>query len=436
MIWSTNYWWLISTDNLSNLDSQKNFSSSSYSLSLKVKNLATILPKRCYSTNSIHQALCDVDSIDNNESIKFASLEDACKQIKYKFIGVSGVYKLTSKNNSSRFYIGSSSNLARRMEEYNKLTKGLRNPHSASELEISKNSALDWSLEFIYFTTPQTSLVFEQYAILKFKPTINSNYNVTPRVNPQWGNLPSDPQGRRSPREDNAILTVEKLLSLFSKDSVGYSRLAVFLKTLKTANSLTFDSDDLDSKYYCFLIFVYDVNLPSKDPIVYSSINRAMQGLQISYSSLLSYINNKYLYKSSIILSFEPLSVENFSEYAEKPTGDNQLRKHIVVFNQDNEVIIEFKSGREMANYFKIDGKVARAAIAQGEYQDFLLISREVSYRKAIYVFDSNSHKLLAELKSVTKAMKYAKVNFYTLKSLIESGNSHDGKIYSYKDKL
>lgn len=424
MIWSNNYWWLISTDNLSNLDSQKNFSSSSYNLSLKVKKLATILPKRCYSTNSIHQALCDVDSIDNNESIKFDSLEDACEQIKYKFLGVSGVYKLTSKNNSSRFYIGSSSNLARRMEEYNKLTKGLRNPHSASELEISQNSALDWSLEFIYITTPQTSLVFEQYAILKFKPTINSNYNVTPRVNPQRGNL------------DNAILTVEKLLSLFSKDSVGYRRLAIFLKTLKTANSLTFDSEDLDSKYYCFLIFAYDVNSPNKDPIVYSSINRAMQGLQISYSSLLSYINNKYLYKSSIILSFEPLSVENFSEYTEKPTGDNQLRKYIVVYNQDNEVIIEFKSGREMAKYFKIDGKVARAAIAQGEYQDFLLISREVSNRKTIYVFDNNSHELLAELKSVTKAMKYAKVNFYTLKSLIESGNSHDGKIYSYKDKL
>jgi hypothetical protein len=32
--------------------------------------------------------------------------------------------------------------------------------------------------------------------------------------------------------------------------------------------------------------------------------------------------------------------------------------------------------------------------------------------------------------------MKYAKVNYYTLKSLIDNGNSYDGKIYSYKDKL
>lgn len=428
MIWPTNYWWLISTDNLSNLDSPNNFSSSSYNLSLQVQNLATITSKRSYSTNSTNGAtdLCEVDNIDNNQSIKFDSLQQACEEIKFKYLGVSGVYKLTSKNNSSRFYIGSSNNLARRMEEYNKLTKELRNPHSSSELEISKTSALDWILEFIYITTPQTSLVFEQYAIIKFKPTINSNYKVIPRVNPQWGNL------------DNAINTVEKLLSLFSNDSEVYNRLAVFLKILKTANSITYRSEDLDSKYYCFLIFAYDINSASadKDPIVYSSINKALKGLQISHSTLLNYISNKYLYKSSIILSFEPLLVENFSEYQEKPAGDNQLRKLIVVYNRDNEVIMEFKSGREMANYFKIDGKVARAAIAQGEYQDFLLIFREVSNRKTIYVFDNNSHELIAELKSVTKALKYAKVNYYTLKSLIENGNSYNGKIYSYKDKL
>ena len=34
------------------------------------------------------------------------------------------------------------------------------------------------------------------------------------------------------------------------------------------------------------------------------------------------------------------------------------------------------------------------------------------------------------------EALKYAKINYYTLKSLIENGNSFKGKIYSYKDKL
>ena len=42
--------------------------------------------------------------------------------------------------------------------------------------------------------------------------------------------------------------------------------------------------------------------------------------------------------------------------------------------------------GREMARYFNIDGKVARAAIAKGEFQDFLLIVKEISFRHRVYV--------------------------------------------------
>jgi hypothetical protein len=102
-----------------------------------------MMPKRYYSTSSVDKVLSEVGNIDNNESIKFNSLEQACEQIKFKYLGISGVYKLTFINDPYRFYIGSSNNLGRRMEEYNKLTKGLRNPHSASELEISKTSALD-----------------------------------------------------------------------------------------------------------------------------------------------------------------------------------------------------------------------------------------------------------------------------------------------------
>ena len=71
-----------------------------------------------------------------------------------------------------------------------------------------------------------------------------------------------------------------------------------------------------------------------------------------------------------------------------------------------------------MAIFFQIDGKVARAAIAEGEYQDFLLLSKEVSNLKLIYVFNSNTQELRggASDDSVNKAMKHAKVNFYTKK--------------------
>lgn len=389
----------------------------------KVRNLGRI-SHRLYSTHST--GFNNNDEFNNNkESIKFDSLEYACEQIKYKYIGISGVYKLTNKKDTTRFYIGSSNNLARRMEEYNKLTKGLSNPRSSSELEISKTPALEWALEIIYITRPELSLVYEQYAIINLKPTINGNFSVIPRVNPQWGN-----------NLDYAISIINKFLSLFPEDSKGYKRFVIFLKTFMTANNLKYEIEDLDSKYCCFLVFVYEKNLSNKNPIVYSSINRAMKGLQISYSTLFEYINNKYIYKSNLILSFEPLLPDSFLEYQDKPESNNLLRKNIIVINQDNEPLFEFKSAREMARFFRVDGKVARAAIAKGEYQDFLLISKAVSFRKVIYVFDSNTHELIKKLNSITEAMKFAKVNFYTLKNLINSGKAYDGKIYSYLDKI
>lgn len=39
--------------------------------------------------------------------------------MKFKYLEVSGVYKLINKKYPSLFYKGSSNNLARRMEEYN-----------------------------------------------------------------------------------------------------------------------------------------------------------------------------------------------------------------------------------------------------------------------------------------------------------------------------
>lgn len=51
--------------------------------------------KREYSTYSSNSF--NLDGIDNNESIKFDSFKQACEEIKFKYIGVSGVYKLTNK---------------------------------------------------------------------------------------------------------------------------------------------------------------------------------------------------------------------------------------------------------------------------------------------------------------------------------------------------
>jgi hypothetical protein len=128
------------------LDSQKTqtnyFKPSAYNLSQLIQNKGT--SRRFYSSSTsttFEPETTDFDNLDNNGAIKFDSLEQGYEEIKFKYLGVSGVYRLTSKIDSSRFYIGSSKNLARRIGEYYKLTKGLINPRSSSELEISKTSA-------------------------------------------------------------------------------------------------------------------------------------------------------------------------------------------------------------------------------------------------------------------------------------------------------
>jgi hypothetical protein len=60
-------------------------------LSPKIQRLS--LSKRFYSTGSVDKNLFNIDNPDINESIKFDSLEQGCEQIKFKYLGVSGVYK-------------------------------------------------------------------------------------------------------------------------------------------------------------------------------------------------------------------------------------------------------------------------------------------------------------------------------------------------------
>lgn len=89
-----------------------------------------------------------------------------------------------------------------------------------------------------------------------------------------------------------------------------------------------------------------------------------------------------------------------------------------------------------MARHFKMDGKKVRIFISNGVYLDFSLITKPVSFRTKVFVFDSKTSSLITELKSITAAINYAKVNFYTMKMLLESNKPHNGKIFSYSKDL
>lgn len=386
----------------------------------------------------------------------FENLETGYEEIKFSLLGVAGIYRLTNKRNPQRFYIGSTVNLSRRILEYLNLTKGIRTPKSSSELEFSNFSAWDWKLEILKLTTPQLALVLEQYALIRFNPTINKNLKVVPRVNKQWGNL------------DNAIEKIKIILTLFDKDSFGYTRFQVFLKTYLSCNELfnyptlngktrlsseisesTF-SDSIDDKYYSNLVFVYVKNVltqhqekgagkePYNNPVVYSSINKAIKALSVTYETIMNCVINQYLLKNTLCLSFEPITSDIINNYRNKPISDNLLRKHILLFNTESidTPVFEFKSGRDMAKYFKIDGKKARAAIKLGTYQDFTIVSKDIPYRKEIYVLDKDTLTLITKFNNQTDAQKYAKINFYKLKTLLESNEPYNGQIFSYNYPL
>lgn len=295
----------------------------------------------------------------------------------------------------------------------------------------------------------QLALVLEQYALIRFKPTINKNLKIVPRVNQQWGSL------------DNAIEKIKVILSLYDKDSFGYTRFQVFLKTYISCNELLNNSsldsegkirlsselpestlsDSIDNKYYSNLVFVYDKGNvrkePNNNPVVYSSLNKAIKSLSVTYETIMNCVINQYLLKDTLCLSFEPITSDIISNYRYKPMPDNMVRKHILLFNKEfiDVPVFEFKSAREMARHFKIVGKKS-AAISLGAYQDFLIVSKDISYRKKIYLLDKDTLTLITKFNNQTDAQKYAKINFYKLKKLLDSNEPYNGKIFSYNYPL
>lgn len=184
------------------------------------------------------------------------------------------------------------------------------------------------------------------------------------------------------------------------------------------------------------MVYVYTQNVPNKTPIIYSSINKAMKALGISYGILLECINNKHIYKDNLALSFEPLLIEDLSNYTKKPAADSQIRNNLIFFNEEGEPGFEFQSGREMARFFNIDAKKARTLIKKGAYLNFTIVNKPVYFRKEVFVFDSQTYKLVTRLDSITSALNYAKVGFYTMKHLLQTNEAYNGQIFSYNKTL
>lgn len=218
---------------------------------------------------------------------------------------------------------------------------------------------------------------------------------------------------------DLAINRIQYFKDQFMKDSFGFIRFDKFMKVYTIAKEINFESElrelEILSSGYTTLVFLYNKAIPDKSPIIYSSINKTLKSLFISHGTLINHITNKYILtknKEDFILSFEPLSSENISEYSYKSIGDNQLRKNVILFNENLDPVFEFHSAREMARHFKIDGKKARSNISSGKFLEFTIITKPISFRRKVFVYDNNTLNLIKEFQSITAAIEYAKVNF------------------------
>lgn len=257
----------------------------------------------------------------------FIGLNENFKSFKHFFVGVAGtgVYILINRQDPKRYYVGSTVNLGRRMQEYINLTKGLRKPQSASELEISQTPGDKWNFIILETCLSQLSLIIEQLALITWKPSINRNLGVVPRVNPQWANL------------DIVIEEIKSNLSLFKSNTFAYNRFQVLLKTYTIINDMLKNNHFSPKDLLTILVFVY--NKLNGDLIVYSSINKVLKALFISYSTLMECIVNQYTLKENVVLLLQPLTSLQISKYSSKILGDNLLRNHILVLN-----VYEFNS--------------------------------------------------------------------------------------------
>ena len=381
------------------------------------------------------------DSSNDNDPIKnpnplfpfelnFDNLIDGFNYFK-TLAGIAGVYMLINKNNTDRFYIGSSVDLSRRIKEYKDLVDGVSKPISSSQKEIAQTNANDWRLIIIKTTLPQLALIYEQLAIILLKPTINATTKVIPRIFNQWNNL------------IEAINLITIFRDSFKPNSFGYARFSYFLIVFKSAldfrqnpnyNELINQHSSTRYSNYSTLIWCYDLTKANAIavPLIFSSINKTLKSLSISHSTLIESLQLKYLVNNSLALSLSPLTLDELATFKIKDKANHLMRKLIQLYNEELELIHEFKSMREMARFFGVNFKLIAAATKIGQFRNYHLIVKPYSFNKPVYVYDAVTHNLIIKLNSINAAMKYSHCSFYTLIKLIETGSVHNGKIFSY----
>lgn len=131
----------------------------------------------CYSVYNVENVVTMIRHYSTNLKVPPFSFP-LSSLVKNMLKGVSGVYMLINTKNPTEFYIGSSVNLGRRLQEYFDIVKNTRTPKTKFEIKLSESYTDDWNVLIMTFVPPYLVLIEEQLAICTFFPTLNVNYNV------------------------------------------------------------------------------------------------------------------------------------------------------------------------------------------------------------------------------------------------------------------
>jgi hypothetical protein len=103
----------------------------------------------------------------------------AHRKIINHFYGNSGIYYFINHSNPSLFYIGSSINLGRRLEEYWDIISGSKKPNNPFTKILTNKGGSDWSVIILQLCHPIELRLYEQLSIYLFKPTLNATRTIS-----------------------------------------------------------------------------------------------------------------------------------------------------------------------------------------------------------------------------------------------------------------
>jgi hypothetical protein len=210
--------------------------------------------------------------------------------------GVSGVYKITSIIRNKESYIGSSINLYSRIKNIYQAINGAKVSEKTKALKsISNNSDLEVTI--LYLVPPIVNIVLEQYAIILYKPEINTNSIVYLTISK-----------KNIIYREIAIRYAKSIQRFYAKDSKEYKLFRDII--LQINRIITTDKYYSDIRYgnsYGKPVYVYNIN--GELYIVFCSIQVRQKFIKNCSKTIFFLCTYNLLY-INYVYSFDPLTTE------------------------------------------------------------------------------------------------------------------------------